>query len=481
MDAFTLDTGATAWLLISAALVLLMTPGLSLFYGGMVRSRTVLNMMLMSFGAMAVVAVAWTLFGYSIAFGSDVGGLFGIPIEHIGLTGTDEQSVLADSGVPFLVGAGFQMTFAIISTALISGAIADRVRFGTWMVFTGIWVLLCYAPLAHMVWGGGLLSDDGPFAAIAAPVDFAGGTVVHINAGIAGLVLALVVGPRLGFGKEPMKPHNLPLVMLGAALLWFGWFGFNAGSAGTADATAGLAWVNTTVATAGAMLGWMLIEKIRDRHVTSLGAASGIVAGLVAITPAADAVDPLGAIVLGLIAGMLCALAVGLKYRLGVDDSLDVVGVHLVGGLVGTILIGVLATDGGLLYGGGGALLLVQALIAIAAMLFSGVVTLLIALVLQHTLGWRIDPEDELAGIDTTRHAESGYDLAGGIATRPGRRRLHDAAADTGPHPDEPDSPDDPGPSATRTPAGDVTPPQAAEPAPAATTAESPVSTGDPR
>ena len=418
MDPFTLDTGATAWILVSASLVLLMTPGLSLFYGGMVRARTVLNMMLMSFSAMAVVALAWTVAGYSIAFGDDIGGLLGSPFQFAGLVGTDEQSLLVGSGVPFLVAAGFQMTFAIITVALISGAIADRVRFGTWMAFSALWVLVCYAPMAHMVWGGGLLSADGPFAAIAEPVDFAGGTVVHINAGIAGLVLAIIVGPRLGFGKDPMKPHNLPLVMLGAALLWFGWFGFNAGSAGTADGTAGLAWVNTTVATAGAMLGWMLVERIRDKHVTSLGAASGIVAGLVAITPAAAAVNPLGAIALGAVAGICCALAVSLKHRIGLDDSLDVVGVHLVGGLVGTVLIGLFAVEGGLLFGGGLSLLAVQALVALAAMGFSGIVTLIIALLLKHTLGWRLDPEDEQTGIDIVQHAEAGYDLVGASVRR---------------------------------------------------------------
>ncbi|GAA1484438.1 ammonium transporter [Brachybacterium fresconis] len=418
MEPFTLDTGATAWILISAALVLLMTPGLSLFYGGMVRARTVLNMMLMSFTAMAVVAVAWTLVGYSIAFGSDVGGLFGSPLEHLGLSGTDEQSILAGSGVPFLVAAGFQMTFAIISTALISGAIADRVRLGTWMVFSAAWVVIVYAPLAHMVWGGGLLGGDGIFSTIAEPVDFAGGTVVHINAGVAGLVLAVIVGARKGFGREPMKPHNLPLVMLGAALLWFGWFGFNAGSAGTADSTAGLAWVNTTVATAGAMLGWALIERLRDQHVTSLGAASGVVAGLVAITPAAAALTPITSIILGLVAGAACALAVGLKNRFGIDDSLDVVGVHLVGGLVGTIGIGVLAADGGLVLGGGVNLLLVQVLVAVSAMVFSGVLTAVIALALKHTMGWRISESDERAGIDISQHAEAGYDLAGALASR---------------------------------------------------------------
>ncbi|ASK66565.1 ammonium transporter [Brachybacterium avium] len=444
METFELDTGATAWILTSAALVLLMTPGLALFYGGMVRARTVLNMMLMSFGAMAVVAISWTLAGYSIAFGDDLGGILGHPLQHFGLVGSDEESLLAGSGVPFLVAAGFQLTFAIISTALISGAIADRVKLGTWLVFAAIWVLAVYSPLAHMVWGGGLLGADGPFAAIAEPVDFAGGTVVHINAGVAGLVLALVVGARQGFGTEPMKPHNLPLVMLGAALLWFGWFGFNAGSAGTADGAAGLAWVNTTVATAGAMLGWALVEKIRDQHVTSLGAASGVVAGLVAITPAAAALTPLTSIVLGLLAGLACALAVGLKHRFGIDDSLDVVGVHLVGGLVGTLGVGLLAAEGGLLLGGGISLLLVQTLVALAAMLFSGALTAVISLMLKHTLGWRIPEAQELAGIDISQHAESGYDLSGALATRrersshgrPGSITTRPADARTGePHP----------------------------------------------
>jgi Amt family ammonium transporter len=386
----------------------------------------------MSFAAMGVVAVVWTLFGYSLAFGDDVGGIIGNPAQFAGLHGEDSSSLLADSGVPFLVAAGFQMTFAIITVALISGAIADRAKFGTWVVFTAIWVILSYAPMAHMVWGGGLLSTDGPFAAIAEPIDFAGGTVVHINAGIAGLVLAIVVGKRLGFKSEAMKPHNLPLVMLGAALLWFGWFGFNAGSAGTADGTAGLAWVNTTVATAGAMLGWMLTERIRDKHVTSLGAASGVVAGLVAITPAAGALSPIGSIALGLIAGAVCALAVGLKYRFGYDDSLDVVGVHLVGGLVGTVLIGLFATDTGLLYGGGINQLIVQILVALVAVLYSGVITLVIALALKYTLGWRVSEQDERAGLDLVVHAESGYDLVGSFASR-GRKPVTSGSLPTTP------------------------------------------------
>ena len=420
----TLDSGLTAWMLVSASLVLLMTPGLALFYGGMVRTRSVLNMMMMSYGAMGVVGVIYVLWGWSMSYSSDsVLGIVGNPLTHFGLKGaiTDGSGeyILSD-GLPVVVDVGFQVTFAIITVALISGAIADRARFGTWLAFTALWVTFAYFPMAHMVWGGGLLSGDGPFAAIAEPVDFAGGTVVHINAGVAALVLALVVGKRKGFGTVAMRPHNLPLVMLGAALLWFGWFGFNAGSAYGADGVAGLAWVNTTTATAAAILGWLLVERLRDGHATSLGAASGIVAGLVAITPAAGSLSPVGSIALGAVAGMICAFAVGLKFRLGFDDSLDVVGVHLVAGLWGTIGIGFLATDGGLVYGGGFSLLLVQVLIALVAVAISAVVTTVIALALKYTMGWRITEDDEVAGIDGAVHAESGYDFGGVGASRPG-------------------------------------------------------------
>ncbi|WP_461024636.1 ammonium transporter [Thalassiella azotivora] len=403
-------------MLVSASLVLLMTPGLALFYGGMVRGKSVLNMIMMSFGAMAVVTVVYYLWGWSMSYSGDsLAGVVGNPLTHLGLKDTlyaeDGSFLVDDYGVPAVVGVAFQVTFAIITTALISGAVADRVRYSAWMVFTAIWVTLAYFPMAHMVWGGGLLSGDGPFASIAAPIDFAGGTVVHINAGAAALVLALVVGRRKGFGSEPMRPNNLPLVMLGAALLWFGWFGFNAGSAFTADGTAGLAWVNTTGATAAAVLGWLLVERLRDGHATSLGAASGVVAGLVAITPAAGALSPLGSLALGVVAGALCALAVGLKYRLGYDDSLDVVGVHLVAGLWGTVAIGLLATEGGLLYGGGAAQLAVQTIIAVVAVAYSLAVTAVIAFAVKATIGWRISEEDEVAGIDQVEHAEAGYDL----------------------------------------------------------------------
>ena len=428
-----LDSGATAWMLMSASLVLLMTPALALFYGGMTRGKSVLNMMMMSFGAMAVVGVVYVLWGWSMSYGPDVAGLFGNPFDQFGLSGTllDENGeyVIDGYGVPAAVGVAFQLTFAVITVALISGAIADRVKFTTWLVFVGLWVTFAFFPIAHMVWGGGLLSGsesglaamlfgvtDG--AAAVAPIDFAGGTVVHINAGVAGLVLAILVGKRRGFGAEAMRPHNLPMVMTGAALLWFGWFGFNAGSAFTADGLAGLAWLNTTVATCAAVLGWLVTERLRDGHATSLGAASGIVAGLVAITPAAGALTPVTSIVLGVVSGVACALAVGLKYRFGYDDSLDVVGVHLVGGLVGTVLIGVLAADGGLL-GGGWRLLVVQIVIAVVAVVVSGVVTLVLGLALKATLGWRVPEAEEVRGIDLAEHAESAYEtVAGGRLTK---------------------------------------------------------------
>ncbi|WP_277213426.1 ammonium transporter [Isoptericola croceus] len=411
-----LDTGVTAWMLTSASLVLLMTPGLALFYGGMVRGKSVLNMMMMSFGAMAVVGVIYVLWGWSMSYADQsFGGIVGNPIEQFGLGGggvlDDAGEWVVDGGLPIIVDVGFQATFAIITVALISGAIADRVKFGTWMVFAGIWATLSYFPMAHMVWGGGLLSDEGPFVfGDAVPIDFAGGTVVHINAGVAALVLALIVGRRKGFGSEPIRPHNLPLVMLGAALLWFGWFGFNAGSAYGADGAAGLAWVNTTTATAAAILGWLITEKLRDGSATSLGAASGVVAGLVAITPAAGDVSPVGAIAIGAIAGVLSAFAVGLKFKLGFDDSLDVVGIHLVAGLWGTVALGFLATETGLLYGGGIEQLGVQVIIALVAVVFAGIVTLVIGLALKATMGWRISEEEEVSGIDLAVHSETAYE-----------------------------------------------------------------------
>jgi Amt family ammonium transporter len=422
------DTGDTAWVLASAALVLLMTPGLALFYGGMVRAKSVLNMMMMSFGALALISVLWVLYGYSMAFGNDVGaGLVGSPFEFFGLSdllGTEgiDNGFAATSlvfTIPSMAFVAFQAVFAIITVALISGAIADRAKFGSWMVFAGVWATIVYFPVAHWVFDFSLDEHVGGWIANSLKViDFAGGTAVHINAGAAGLALALVLGKRRGFGREAMRPHNLPLVMIGAGLLWFGWFGFNAGSALAANNTASVVWVNTMVATGAATLGWLLVEKIRDGHSTSLGAASGVVAGLVAITPACSAVSPIGAIIVGVVAGVLCALAVGLKFRFGYDDSLDVVGVHLVGGLVGTIIIGFLATADapagvdGLFYGGGVDQLWRQIVGALAVLVFSFVLTLVIGIAIQKTIGFRITEEDEITGIDNVEHAESGYDFA---------------------------------------------------------------------
>ena len=348
MTPLDLDTGTTSWLLASSALVLLMTPGLAFFYGGMVRAKSVLNMMMMSFGALASISVVWVLWGYSESFGDDVGaGLVGNPFAHFGLHGlNDATNTLTVSGdqtgtYPALAFVAFQAVFAIITVALISGAIADRAKFSTWMIFTVIWATLVYFPVAHWVFDFNGFSGEnhvgGWIANTLKAIDFAGGTAVHINAGAAGLALALILGKRIGFRRDPMRPHNLTLVMLGAGLLWFGWFGFNAGSAIAANGAAASTWVNTMVATGAACLGWLITERIRDGHATSLGAASGIVAGLVAITPSCSSVSPIGAIIVGAVAGFVCSMAIGLKYKLGYDDSLDVVGVHLVGGLWGTL------------------------------------------------------------------------------------------------------------------------------------------------
>ena len=427
----TIDSGDTAWVLASAALVLLMTPGVALFYGGMVRAKSVLNMMMMSFGAMATISVAWVLWGYSEAFGDSWHGLVGNPFQHFGLSNllsgdkaifgyhAAASGVPAHGGIPALAFVAFQAVFAIITVALISGAIADRAKYSTWLVFTVVWATIVYFPVANWVFAfDGYAADKGGWIANQLKtIDFAGGTAVHINAGAAGLALALVLGKRIGFAKDPMRPHNMTLVMLGAALLWFGWFGFNAGSALGANNTAAVTWVNTMAATGAACLGWLATERIRNGHGTSLGAASGIVAGLVAITPACSSVTPLGAVAIGILAGVLCALAVGLKFRLGFDDSLDVVGVHLVGGLVGTIAIGFFASASapaavdGLLYGGGVDQLWRQLVGAGAVLLYSFVVSGLIGLALHKVLGFRIERDAEVSGIDLEEHAETSYDL----------------------------------------------------------------------
>ena len=417
-------SGDTAWLLAAAALVLLMAPGLAFFYGGMVRSKSVLNMMMMVFGALAVVMVVWVLVGYSIAFGDDLGGgLVGDPTQYAGFRGMLEE--VPGAPYPITLFAAFQGLFAVITVGLIAGAIADRTRFGTWLVFAGLWTVLVYAPVAHWIFdfssgdhvGGWMANELGA-------LDFAGGTAVEINSGAAGLAAALVLGRRVGFGREPMKPHNLTLVMVGAGLLWFGWFGFNAGSALAANNTAAIVFVNTLLAGCTGLLAWLGIERLRDGHATTFGAASGVVAGLVAITPSCGWVTPIGAMVVGLAAGAICALAVGLKYTFKYDDSLDVVGVHLVGGLVGTILIGLLASSSvttvdGLLYGGGADQLGKQLVAAGATLAYSFTATALLVLLLEKTIGFRIDPEDEVAGVDQVIHAETAYDLHSTGGARP--------------------------------------------------------------
>ena len=421
-----LDTGDTAWLLAATALVLLMAPGLALFYGGMVRSKSVLNMMMMTFGALAAIVVVWVLVGYSLAFGDDLGlGLVGNPGQYFGL-----QSLVAEGGeswlsVPLILFAIFQGLFCVITGALVSGAIADRARFGAWIVFVSVWTVFVYAPVAHWVFdvdrdghvGGWLVNTVGV-------LDFAGGMPVEITSGASALALALVVGTRVGFGKDPMRPHNLTLVMLGAGLLWFGWYGFNAGSALGANHAAAVVFVTTTCAAAAGSIGWLVLERFRDGHATTLGAASGMVAGLVAITPSGGSVSPLGALAIGLLAGAVCALAVGLKYRYGYDDSLDVVGVHLVGGVVGTIAIGLLATADaptgvdGLLYGGGVDQLGKQLLGSVVVFVYAFVVSGAIALAVHRLMGFRIDEEHEVNGIDLNIHAETAYDLHSTAGTR---------------------------------------------------------------
>ncbi|MEU7836677.1 MULTISPECIES: ammonium transporter [unclassified Nonomuraea] len=410
-----IDSGTTAWMLAATALVLLMTPGLAFFYGGMTRAKSVLNMMMMSFVSIITVTIAWVLYGHSLAFTDNsmswlnnfVGGLDALGLQSLVETATKPDG----TGMPSLVFSAFQLTFAIITVALISGAIADRAKFGAWVLFSFIWASIVYFPIAHWVWGTGWLNALGI-------EDFAGGTVVHINAGAAALALALVLGKRKGWRKEPMRPHNLTLVLLGVGLLWFGWFGFNAGSELAVDGTAGLAFMNTQIATAVAAGAWIVVEKLRDGHATSLGVASGAVAGLVAITPACGFIDPWAAMLLGLIAGAVCAYAVGLKYRFNFDDSLDVVGVHLVGGVIGAVSLGFLAVypfldqqNKGLFYGGGFTQLGLQVLGPIAVGGYSFIVTWVIGKIIDKTMGFRIPVEDEVTGIDVTTHAETGYDL----------------------------------------------------------------------
>ncbi|TCC61876.1 ammonium transporter [Kribbella pittospori] len=413
--------GDTAWVLASAALVMLMTPGLAFFYGGMVRVKSVLNMMMMSFITIAVVTILWVVVGYSLTFAGDTGHVIG-DFSEVGLKGLLSPDAVTGT-TPTLAFVAFQLMFAIITPALISGAIADRATFRGWIAFVVGWTLLVYFPVAHSVWfldggNGGWIGDK------LKAIDFAGGTAVHVNAGAAALALAIVLGRRIGWKKDPMRPHSLPLVILGAGLLWFGWFGFNAGSALSAGTTAAVTFVNTQVATAAAVIGWLIVERIRHGKATTLGMASGAVAGLVAITPSCGAVTPVGAIILGLLAGAVCAFAVSLKYKLGFDDSLDVVGVHLVGGLFGSLAIGFLGSAAapsavnGLFYGGGASQLGKQALANLVVGVYSFTIAFILAKVIDLTIGFRLKEEDEVAGVDQAEHAETAYDFLGAAGLR---------------------------------------------------------------
>ncbi|MFJ8436605.1 ammonium transporter [Kitasatospora sp. NPDC094019] len=409
------SAGDTAFVLVSAALVMVMTPGLAFFYGGMVRAKSTLNMLAMSFLSLGIVSVLWVLYGYSLSFGPDAGaGLIG-NLDFLGMHGVGLTDLAGT--IPVTAFSAFQLMFAIITPALISGAVADRAKFTAWGLFVALWVTVVYFPVAHWVFffdggNGGWLGDRNGV------IDFAGGTAVHINAGVAGLALCLVLGRRIGFRKDPMRPHSLPLVMLGSGLLWFGWFGFNAGSALAANGVAAMALINTQVATGAALIGWLVYEKLRHGAFTTLGAASGAVAGLVAITPACGSVSPLGAVAIGLVAGAACAAAISLKYRFGFDDSLDVVGVHAVGGAIGSLLVGLFATGTvgqtaeGLFYGGGFAQLGKQAMGVAVVAVYSFVLSWLLAKAIDVTIGFRVSEEVEVAGIDQAEHAESAYDFS---------------------------------------------------------------------
>ena len=416
-----MDQGNTAFVLFSAALVLLMTPGLAFFYGGMVKAKSVVSMMMLSWGSLGLVGVLWVLYGYAVSFASSdsdtyfgIPGWFGIDSASLGLTAQTNSALGEQTAAhPEMAFVAFQATFAIITVALISGAIADRAKFGAWMIFAGIWATIVYFPVANWVFNFGAAADhhDGGWLVQLGVIDFAGGTAVHINAGAAGLALALVLGKRFGFSKGITQPHNVPLTLLGVALLWFGWFGFNAGSELGADGVASIAFINTMAAPAAAMVGWIIVEKFRHGKATSIGAGSGAVAGLVAITPACAALDPVWGMVLGLVSGALCALAIDLKFALGFDDSLDVVGIHLVGGIVGTLFIGVFGRGVGFAFGNDFSQLLKQAIGAGAVLAYSFILAFVIGWVIEKTIGFRVKAEDEIAGIDTVVHGEEAYAL----------------------------------------------------------------------
>lgn len=405
----------TTWVLVSAALVLFMTPGLALFYGGMVRSKNVLAVMMNNFIAMGVVSVLWALVACSLVFGHDVGyGLIG-NFSLAGLGGMAHGLAgFSHSGASPLAIVTFQMMFAVVTAALISGGTTDRIKFPAFVLFIAMWLFLVYVPLAHWVFSPeGWLAQRGV-------LDFAGGTVVEINSGFSTLAIVLVLGRRRGWPSEGMAPHSVPLSLLGVGILWFGWFGFNAGSALGMNSVAVFAFINTALAAAAGLLGWLCFERVREAYPTSLGAASGAVAGLVAITPCAGFVTPMASLVIGVLAGVICAMAVRLKFRLRYDDSLDVLGVHGVGGLIGMVLLGLFATRSvnraganGLLTGGGIHLLSVEVLAAVVTVAFSFSVTWLIAKAIDRTIGLRVSPEDESRGLDLSQHAESAYSIGG--------------------------------------------------------------------
>ena len=406
----TIDTGDTAWVLVAAALVLFMTPGLALFYGGMVRAKNVLAMLMQNFFAMGIVTVLWVAFGYSLAFGrAGDGGWLG----NFDFVGLKHMTGSVTGTIPTLAFVAFQLTFAVITPALITGAIADRMRWAAWVGFIGLWSVLVYLPVAHWVFAGGWLARRGA-------LDFAGGTVVHVNAGAAAFALVFLLGKRRGWPREPMPPHSLPLTLLGTGILWFGWFGFNAGSALAANGVAAQAFMNTFVAAAAAMIGWLVVERLKGGHATTLGAASGAVAGLVAITPCAGFVGSMSSIAIGAIAGAVCFLAISLKFRFGYDDALDVIAVHLVGGIIGSILLGLFADASinpagrdGLFFGGGWGLFGEQVLAVAVVFAFSFVMAGLIGLGLKAVLrgGIRVSEQDEQVGLDLTQHSETGYAL----------------------------------------------------------------------
>jgi ammonium transporter, Amt family len=412
-----IDSGDTAWVLVSSALVLLMTaPGLALFYGGMVRQKNALGTLMQSFIILALISVQWVLWGYSLAFGPDKGGIIG-GLEWVGLSGVGPTpNAEYAATIPHTAFMLFQMMFAVITPALITGAFAERKKFSTFLVFILVWATVVYDPLAHWVWGvGGWLRNLGA-------LDFAGGTVVHISSGISALAAALIIGKRKGYGHQPMPPHNLPLTVMGASLLWFGWFGFNAGSALAANGLAAHAFMTTNTATAAAALGWMFTEWSSRGKPTVLGAASGAVAGLVAITPAAGYVTPMAAILIGAVAGFICYSACNLKSRLGYDDSLDVVGVHGVGGTWGALATGIFATKlvndaggDGLLYGNPKQLG-IQFLAVVVTWVLGFVMTTVILKVLDGVMGLRVTDEEEAAGLDLSQHSETAYTLGGASA-----------------------------------------------------------------